>query len=106
MHQEKGEGAINAKKGIFRHWEPIDDSFVGEGIVIDPAVVKTAMNHHSRSADQSQILVVTAPKKDTLTYYVGFAWSKSGQVQSVQDWDAMLEKQSQLIQSPLSIHVK
>lgn len=106
LHQEKGQVAINAQKGVFRHWEPIDDSFVGEGIVIDPSVVKTAMNHHSKSADQSQILVVTAPKKDTLTYYVGFVWSKSVQVQSVQDWDAMLEKQSQLIQSPLLIYVK
>lgn len=106
LHQEKGEVALNASKGVFRHWEPIDDSFVGEGIVIDPAVVKTALNHHSKFADQSQILVVTTPKNDTLTYYVGFAWSKSGQVQSVQDWDAMLEKQSQLIQSPLLIHVK
>ncbi len=106
LHQEKGLVALNASKGVFRHWEPIDDSFVGEGIVIDPSVVKTALNHHSKAVDQSQILVVTAPKKNTLTYYMGFAWSKSGQVQSVQDWDAMLEKQSQIIQSPLRVNVK
>jgi hypothetical protein len=136
LHEKKGVAAINAPKGIFRHWEAIDDSFVGEGIVVDPAVVKTAMNHHSKSPDQSQILVVTAPKNFTssyniaylthnsqhavqteikeviepnsyiLTYYAGFAWLKSGQVQSVQDWDAMLEKQSQIIQSPLRVNVK
>ncbi|TRX11274.1 DUF4861 family protein [Flavobacterium gawalongense] len=106
LHKEKGVVAINAQKGVFRHWEPIDDSFVGEGIVIDPSVVKTAMNHHSKAVDQSQILVVTAPKKNTLTYYVGFAWTGSGQVQSVQDWDAMLEKQSQAIQNPLSVTIK
>ncbi|MFV8325307.1 DUF4861 family protein [Flavobacterium sp. ZS1P14] len=106
LHQEKGVAAINAQKGVFRHWEPIDDSFVGEGIVIDPSIVKTAMNHHSKSADQSQVLVVTELKNNSIVYYVGFAWTGSGQVQSVQDWDAMLEKQSQVIQNPLSIKIK
>lgn len=106
LHKEKGVVAINAKNGIFRHWEPIDDSFVGEGIVIDPSVVKTAMDHRSKAADQSQILVVTEPNKDTLTYYVGFAWTGSGQVKSVQDWDAMLEKQAQVIKNPLSVKIK
>ena len=106
LHKEQGVVVINAQKGVFRHWEPIDDSFVGEGIVIDPSVLKTAMNHHSKAADQSQILVVTEPKNDTLTYYVGFAWTGSGQVKSVQDWDAMLEKQAQIIQNPLLVTIK
>nr|WP_314897865.1 DUF4861 family protein [uncultured Flavobacterium sp.] len=106
LHREKGVVAINAQKGVFRHWEPIDDSFVGEGIVIDPSVVKTAMDHRSKAVDQSQILVLTTPKNNILTYYIGFAWTGSGQVQSVQDWDAMLEKQSQVIQNPLSVKIK
>lgn len=106
LHKEKGMVAINIQKGVFRHWEPIDDSFVGEGIVIDPSVVKTAMNHHSKAVDQSQILVVTAPKNNTLTYYVGFAWTGSGQVKSVQDLDTMLKRQSQVIQSPLAVTIK
>ncbi len=106
LHKEKGEVAINAKNGIFRHWEPIDDSFVGEGIVIDPSVVKSALNHHSKSPDQSQILVVTAPENNTLVYYAGFAWLKSGQIQSVQDWDVLLEKQSKIIQNPLVVTIK
>ncbi|MEN9909666.1 MAG: hypothetical protein RLZZ540_2815 [Bacteroidota bacterium] len=106
LHQEKGTVNINTKKGIFRHWEPIDDAFVGEGIVINPKVVKSAMDHYSKAADQSQILVVTTPKNSTLTYYAGFAWTGSAQLQSVQDWDAMLEKQAQIIQNPLSITIK
>ncbi|MFV8270674.1 DUF4861 family protein [Flavobacterium sp. GT2N3] len=105
LHKEQGVAKINAQKGIFRYWEPIDNSFVGEGIVIDPIVVKTAINNHSKSVDQSQILVVTEPKNNKLIYYVGFAWLKSGQVQSVEDWDMMLEKQSKLIQNPLIIKI-
>ncbi len=106
LHQEKGTVNIDTKKGIFRHWEPIDDSYVGEGIIIAPSVVKTAMNHHSKAADQSQILVVTEPENNSLVYYAGFAWTGSGQVQLVQDWDAMLERQSQLIQNPLTVTIK
>ena len=106
LHKEKGSVALNIKKGTFRHWEPIDDSFVGEGIVISPSMVKAAMNHHSKAADQSQILVVTEPKNNILVYYVGFAWLKSGQVQSVQDWDNMLEKQAKIIQNPLLVKIK
>ncbi|MBA4317440.1 MAG: DUF4861 domain-containing protein [Flavobacterium sp.] len=106
LHKEKGIVNIATKKGMFRHWEPIDDSYVGEGIIIDPSMVKTAMNHHSKAVDQSQILVVTAPKNNILVYYVGFAWTKSGQVQSVQDWDAILEKQAQVIKNPLIVKIK
>lgn len=106
LHQEKGTVNIDAKKGIFRHWEPIDDSFVGEGIVIDPKSVKSAMDYRSKAADQSQILVVTSPKNNTSIYYVGFAWTGSGQVESVQDWDTMLEKQMQIIQNPLLVSIK
>lgn len=106
LHKEKGVVNINTSKGIFRHWEPIDDSFVGEGIVIDPNSVKTALNHHSKSPDQSQILVVTEPKNGKLVYYVGFAWLKSGQIQSLEDWDALLEKQSKIIQNPLVIRIQ
>lgn len=106
LHQEKGKAAINSKNGIFSHWEPIDDSFVGEGIVIDPKAVKKALDYRSKVADQSQILIVTEPKDNVLVYYAGFAWLKSGQVNSVEDWDALLEKQAQLIQNPLSVKIQ
>jgi hypothetical protein len=69
-------------------------------------LIKTAINHHSKSVDQSQILVVTKPENNILVYYVGFAWTGSGQVQSVQDWDAMLQRQSQLIQNPLTVTIQ
>ena len=106
LHKEKGVVNINTSKGVFRHWEPIDDSYLGEGIVIAPKSVKTALNHHSKSPDQSQLLVVTEPKNGKLVYYVGFAWLKSGQIQSINDWDTVLEKQSEIIQNPLRIKIK
>lgn len=106
LHQEKGIVAINTSKGIFRHWEPIDDSYVGEGIVLDPKEVQSAFSHHSNVPDQSQLLIVTQPKIKKIIYYAGFSWLKSGQIQSVEDWDAMLDRQSTIIQNPLKIKVR
>lgn len=106
LHDEKGTVAINQKNGIFRHWEPIDQTFVGEGIIIDPTLVKEALDHRSKAADQSQLLVVTQPKDNTIVYYVGFAWTASRQVQSVQDWDNMLAKQVQIVNNPLLVKIK
>ena len=106
LHQEKGNVKLNKQEGIFRHWEPIDDAFVGEGIVITPELVKEPLDHRSKAADQSQILVVAQPKNHMLVYYAGFAWTGSKQVQSVQDWDKMLAKQAQIIKNPLLVKIK
>lgn len=106
LHEEKGKVNIDAKKGIFRHWEPIDDSFVGEGIIINPKVVKKAFDYRTKTVDQSQILIVTEPKNNTSVYYAGFAWTKSNQVSSVKDWDVLLEKQAKIIQNPLSVKIQ
>ncbi|HEX8017139.1 MAG TPA: DUF4861 family protein [Flavobacterium sp.] len=106
LHDQKGKAALDDKNGIFRHWEPIDDSYVGEGIILDPKTVKKAFDHRSKALDQSQILIVTAPKNNIAVYYAGFAWTKSGQVQSVEDWDALLKKQAAMIQNPLIIKIQ
>ncbi|WP_308993889.1 DUF4861 family protein [Mariniflexile litorale] len=104
-HDGKGEVKLNNQEGWFRHWEPIDDAFIGEGIVIDNSLVKESINHDSKTPDQSQVLIVTQPKENTLSYYVGFAWTKSGQVFNVEDWDKMLDKQSMIVKSPLVLSI-
>lgn len=106
LHTEKGIVNLNTPKGIFRHWEPIDDSFVGEGIIVQSKVIKEAVNHHSTSADQSQILIITEPKKDKLVYYSGFTWSKSGQAQTAEEWDVKLNIQAEKINNPLVVKIK
>lgn len=105
-HEGKGVIKLNEQEGWFRHWEPIDDSYVGEGILIDATLVKESINHDSKTPDQSQVLIVTRPEGNTLSYYAGFAWTKSGQVSNVEDWDKMLERQVQIIKNPLKIETE
>ncbi|MFI1743261.1 DUF4861 family protein [Thalassobellus sediminis] len=104
-HEGKGDVKLNNQKGLFMHWEPINDAFVGEGIIIDAALVKESINHNSNTPDQSQVLIITHPKGNTLSYYAGFAWTKSGQVANVNDWYHMLERQKEIVKSPLVLSV-
>lgn len=105
LHEKKGEVNINKINGWFRHWEPIDSSFVGEGILVNPEVVNTAFANDSKTPDQSNLLIVTNPAAK-LTYYAGFAWTGSGQVSDVTQWDEMLAKQAKIIANPLQVIVK
>jgi len=105
LHEKKGEININKDKGWFRHWEAIDDSFVGEGIVLNPKIVTDAFANNSKVPDQSNLLIVTN-SESKLTYYAGFAWTGSKQVSNVMEWDAMLVKQAAIIANPLQVIIK
>lgn len=105
LHNNEGDAAINKEEGWFRHWETIDGAKVGEGVVIDPKLVKDAIVRKSDVPDQSNLLVVAEPG-DILSYYAGFAWEKSGQVASVEDWESLIRQQAQIMSSPLSVSIK
>ncbi|MCC9034578.1 DUF4861 domain-containing protein [Chryseobacterium sp. Ch-15] len=105
LHKNEGESKLNDKNGYYLHWEKIDDAFVGEGIVVNPKIVEKSVAFKSETPDQSNLLVVTKPQKK-LTYYAGFAWQKSGQIQTQKDWENILKKQSKIVANPLLITVK
>ncbi|MDH6252512.1 hypothetical protein M2347_002239 [Chryseobacterium sp. H1D6B] len=105
LHKNEGETKLNDQNGWYLHWEKIDDAYVGEGIVIEPSIVEKSWARKSNVPDQSNVLVVTKPQ-NKLTYYAGFAWQKSGQIQNQKDWENLLQRQSQIIANPLIIKVK
>lgn len=104
LHDKKGEVNINTTKGWFRHWEPIDKTFLGEAIVIDPELVTKAFANNSKTTDQSNLLIVANPSQN-ITFYAGFAWTGSKQVNEVTQWDEMLNKQAEIIKSPLQLTI-
>ncbi len=104
LHEGEGQVEMACKNGCFRHWEEIDGAMVGEGVVINPAVVDTAFNFVSDVRDRSQLLIVTKPQT-VLSYYAGFAWEKSGQVESAVDWDAILKEQAIRMTEPIEVTI-
>ncbi|RXM41410.1 DUF4861 domain-containing protein [Chryseobacterium sp. CH21] len=104
LHKNEGKTQLDNKNGYYLHWEKIDDAFVGEGIVVDPRIVEKSFAFISEIPDESNLYVVTRPSK-VLTYYAGFAWQKSGQIQTKEDWENLLQKQSEIIAKPLVVKV-
>jgi len=102
LHKNEGLTKLNDRKGFYLHWEKIDDACVGEGIVVNPNIVQKSVAHRTETPDQSNLLVVTKPQKK-LIYYAGFAWQKSGQVQTQADWEKILDRQSQIVANPIAV---
>lgn len=105
LHKNEGKAKLDSELGTFRHQELIDGTLIGEGVVIDPSIIDMAFVNKSKTPDQSNLLILTRPSNKVI-YYAGFAWAKSGQINSVADWDAMLKKQALIIAHPLEISVK
>ncbi|MXN90764.1 DUF4861 domain-containing protein [Flavobacterium sp. Sd200] len=105
LQDNKGIAEVNTKQGWYRHWEQIDDAFVGEGLVMAQSQTDSAFVRKSDVKDQSNLLVVNKPA-DKIVYYAGFAWQKSGAVKTVSDWDKMLQRQAQTVANPLQVTVK
>jgi Domain of unknown function (DUF4861) len=105
LHKNEGTTNLLPELGIFSHNEKIDNIYVGEGLVIDPKLVQKSFVNKSKTADQSNLIVLFRPGAP-IVYYAGFAWAKSGQVTTSADWDALLKKQAQIVANPLIIAVK
>ncbi|RKD88284.1 DUF4861 family protein [Mangrovibacterium diazotrophicum] len=104
LHEGEGSADIDKDNGAFSHWELIDGVPIGEGIVIDPAMVADGFTTNSNVPDQKQLLVTTHARSK-LTYYAGFAWTKSGQVEDEADWAELLQRQAKIIANPLVVQV-
>ena len=105
LHENKGDAKLNGQEGWFRHWETMDSTNLGEGLVLNPTDIDTALVHKTEIRDQSNLLVITKPKNN-LTYYAGFAWELSGQITGINDWDAMLSQQAKIIANPMLVSIK
>lgn len=101
LHEGEGNIILNDKLGYYGHWEKIDSSYLGEGIVIDPQQVQEAFDFRTSKLDQSQLLIITEPRQTKLTYYAGFAWTERGLVNNIKEWNKYLHAFAQKVKNPL-----
>ena len=106
LHEAKGEVRADRPAGWFRYWEKIDDSNLGTGVVVAPSYITDYQDHRSAEKDHNQLYVVTKPRQNTVVFYAGFGWQKSGQFASPADWDAYLASFAQRLASPLIVSYK
>lgn len=103
LHEKKGDVKANPDQGWFRYWEPIDDAYLGTGIVLAPEMVQDYKDHRVDAKDQSHLYVMTKPEGSKVVYYAGFGWDKSGQFSSKEEWDQYLANFAKRVASPLEV---
>lgn len=106
LHDKKGTVGTNLKEGWISHWEPIDDSEIGTGIVAPKNTLTSFDDHITDQKDLSNLYGNIEVKNNKALYYVGFGWKKGSPFQTKQDWEAYLSAFAKKINNPLLVKVK
>jgi len=101
LHDQRGEVKGNRQEGWFRYWEPMDDSWLGSAIVMDPAVISDFKDYRTTEKDQSHLFVFGKPVDNKITFYAGYAWQKSGHYKTAAEWENYLSTFTKKLGSPL-----
>ncbi|MDA3893075.1 MAG: DUF4861 family protein [Salinivirgaceae bacterium] len=104
LHEKDGVISMDTLNYCFSYWEPMKDSELGTGIVIEPKYYLGVTKVISDEKDKSQLLVHLKVIDGIVAYYSGFGWKESGQFQTADEWQSYLLIMSEKIQSPLNLH--
>ncbi len=102
LHDEKGMVHADSLNGVFSYWEPIDDSEMGTGVVIDPSGLVGHEEYRTTKKDLSQLYILAKPGQ-AVTYYTGFAWKKAGSILTANDWNSYLTQFALRLQHPVEV---
>jgi len=92
-------------RGTLTTWEQLRDdkveqSHLGQVIVLDPkSFVKTTEDK------MNYLVLATASKDNTISYWAGFGWDKSGQFADYDSWKAYVDQFAQSAFSPIQVSV-
>jgi len=106
LHDKKGTTGTNIKEGWLSHWEPIDDSEIGTGIVAPKNTLTSFDNHITEDKDLSNLYGNIEVKNNKAIYYVGFGWKKGSPFQTQKQWETYLSSFAKKINTPLVVKVK
>ncbi|KUJ63600.1 hypothetical protein AR687_02180 [Flavobacteriaceae bacterium CRH] len=106
LHDKKGTVGSNIKEGWVSHWEPIDDSEIGMGLVAPKNTMSSFDNYVTNDKDLSNVYGNIAVKKNKAVYYAGFGWKKGSPFQTKAEWETYLSSFANKINNPLLVKVK
>jgi hypothetical protein len=93
---------LNAARGILTLWEKVEKNQGMQGIalVVDPKSLDRPAED-----DLNHLLLVKAAPDNTVSYWAGFFWDKSGQFPSYQAFQTYVDQFAQGLQSPITVKV-
>lgn len=105
LHEKEGSMKADAENASFSYWEPIGDSEIGMGIVVEKKYLSGYTEHVVEEADLSHLLVHLKPLNGKVVYYAGFGWKGSGQFNTEEEWFSYLKDFSRRLESPLNVQI-
>jgi len=106
LHDKKGTVGSNFKEGWLDHWETIDDSEIGTGIVVPNRRLIRIENYLTSKPDLSNHYSAIKVVDKKVIYYAGFGWKKQGTFASKEAWESYLSVFAQKINNPLIVTLK
>lgn len=106
LHDKKGKIGSNLKEGWYAHWETLDDSEIGTGIVAEKNSLLGIDNYLSATPDLSNLYGSFKVKENKVVYYAGFGWKKGSPFQTQKEWEAYLSLFAQKTACPLVVTLK
>ena len=106
LHDKKGKVSSNFKEGWLDHWEKIDDSKIGTGIVVPNKKLISIENYLTPKADLSNHYATVKVVDNKVMYYAGFGWKKQGTFTSKQAWESYLSEFAEKANNPLLVSLK
>ncbi|MDF7825932.1 DUF4861 family protein [Pontiellaceae bacterium B12227] len=90
-HHKTDVVAKDLSKGWMSIWEPMDDSELGTGVVIDPKrIVDFQLLETGKKLEDHALIITKTDAKGQLEYYAGYGWKKAGEVKTSKDWNTYL----------------
>lgn len=106
LHDKKGTIGTNIKEGWLSHWEPIDDSEIGTGLVAPKNTLTSFDNYLTNDKDLSNLYGNLKVKNNKAIYFVGFGWKKGSPFQTKTEWETYLSSFAKKINNPLVVKVE
>jgi hypothetical protein len=106
LHDKKGTIGTNIKEGWLSHWEPIDDSEIGTGLVAPKNTLTSFDNYLTNDKDLSNLYGNFKVKDNKTIYFVGFGWKKGSPFQTKTEWETYLSSFAKKINNPLVVKVE
>lgn len=103
LHKKKGVTNQDDANFWLSHWETLDDSEVGTGIVTTKPYFSATEKYVTSRKDESNHFLHLNVINGKVIFYSGFGWKKSKQYDNQQDWENYLTDFSKKINSPLIV---
>lgn len=91
---------VNAKYGWITTEQPLSEGMLDCAIIVNPKdFIKTTTDN------KNQLVLARVPKDNTISYWAGFTWSKSGQFKNYEAWKTYIGRYAQELQSPIQVTI-